>query len=466
MELTLEHVLIMVATLVFVIGGGIYAAGSVKSAEGYSLGGRKSSVAMVAGSIAGTVVGGGATIGTAQMAYTMGLSAWWFTIGSGTAFILMGLFYARKLRETGLETIPQYLRRNYGNKAAEAAGIISSAGILFSAVASCLPGIQIIGAVLGTSTVASAVVLIALVAGYVFFGGMKSSGVGGILKMAVIWFSLLAAGAAAVLEIGQMPDVTAVFPAGHWFNMFNHGAGSSLASFFSMIVGVLCTQTYIQCIFSASSPKVAATASFTAAAIVIPVGLPSVAIGMYMHAFNPDVLPILVLPIYLIQHQPVWLAGIALGGIMLSIIGSVGGLCLGVGTVLTKDVIGKAVNLGEGKKLLYTIRFVVIGCMALACSIAIYNLDSQVLFWNYLSMAMRGCGVFLPLTIAIFSPRSIAKKWVYASIIISTVLPLALETFVALPVSPLFVGLAISAVMLFVGYEKRWRPIPKMQQEM
>ena len=151
---------------------------------------------------------------------------------------------------------------------------------------------------------------------------------------------------------------------------------------------------------------------------------------------------------------------------MLSIIGSVGGLCLGVGTVLTKDVIGKAVNLGEGKKLLYTIRFVVIGCMALACGIAIYNLDSQVLFWNYLSMAMRGCGVFLPLTIAIFSPRSIAKKWVYASIIISTVLPLALEPFVALPVSPLFVGLAISAVMLFVGYEKRWRPIPKMQQEM
>ena len=66
MELTLEHVLIMVATLVFVIGGGIYAAGSVKSAEGYSLGGRKSGVAMVAGSIAGTVVGGGATIGTAQ----------------------------------------------------------------------------------------------------------------------------------------------------------------------------------------------------------------------------------------------------------------------------------------------------------------------------------------------------------------------------------------------------------------
>ena len=118
MELTIEHIIIMLLTVALVIGGGIYSARSVKSAEGYSLGGRSAGVPLVAGSIAGTVVGGGATVGTAQLAYSMGLSAWWFTLGSGIAFILMGLFYAGKLRTTGLETIPQYLKRNYGNKAA------------------------------------------------------------------------------------------------------------------------------------------------------------------------------------------------------------------------------------------------------------------------------------------------------------------------------------------------------------
>ena len=93
MNLTLAHVLIMSATLLIVIGGGIYAARAVKTAEGYSLGGRSSGAVMVAGSIAGTVVGGGATIGTAQLAYSAGLSAWWFTLGSGIAFIIMGLFF-------------------------------------------------------------------------------------------------------------------------------------------------------------------------------------------------------------------------------------------------------------------------------------------------------------------------------------------------------------------------------------
>ena len=65
MNLTAEHLIIMILTLAFVIGGGIFAARSVKSAEGYSLGGRSAGVPLVAGSIAGTVVGGGDTVGTA-----------------------------------------------------------------------------------------------------------------------------------------------------------------------------------------------------------------------------------------------------------------------------------------------------------------------------------------------------------------------------------------------------------------
>lgn len=40
LEITTLHMIIMLTTVAAVIGGGIYAAGSVKSAEGYSLGRR------------------------------------------------------------------------------------------------------------------------------------------------------------------------------------------------------------------------------------------------------------------------------------------------------------------------------------------------------------------------------------------------------------------------------------------
>ena len=163
MHLTMMHMGIIIATLVCVIGIGIYSSRSVRSAAGYSVGGRSAGAPLVAGSIAGTVVGGGATVGTAQLAYHFGLSAWWFTLGSGIAFIIMGLFYAKKMRGTGLETIPQFLAMHYGKKAEELSSVISSIGILFSAVASCLPGIEIVAEVFHVDAYTASALLILLV---------------------------------------------------------------------------------------------------------------------------------------------------------------------------------------------------------------------------------------------------------------------------------------------------------------
>ena len=61
---SLAHLAIMGMTIGLVLAGGLYAARSVNSAEGFSLGGRSAGIPMIAGSIAGTCVGGGATVGT------------------------------------------------------------------------------------------------------------------------------------------------------------------------------------------------------------------------------------------------------------------------------------------------------------------------------------------------------------------------------------------------------------------
>ena len=92
----------------------------------------------VAGSIAGTVVGGGATVGTAQLAYSSGLSAWWFTLGSGIGLLILAAFYAKPLRNSGLETIPQFLVFYYGQTSGPLTSFVSSAGIFFSIAASLL----------------------------------------------------------------------------------------------------------------------------------------------------------------------------------------------------------------------------------------------------------------------------------------------------------------------------------------
>lgn len=455
MDLSAAHIGFMLATVALVLGGGIYAARSVKSAEGYSLGGRAAGAPMVAGTIAGTVIGGSATVGTAQMAFAVGLSAWWFTLGSGIAFIVMGLFYAKRLRASGLTTIPELLVENYGAKAGVVTSVVASMGIFCSAVATTLPGLGILSAVLGISPYAAAGVLLALVMLYVFFGGMKSAGVGGILKMAVLWVSLAAAGFFAFSALPSGAGFSAAFPGDGWLSLFGGGVGNGLAHLASMLVGILCTQTYVQAIFSASNPRTAAMGAFLAALIVIPVGLPCVAAGLYMRAFEPDVSPLLVLPIYLAEHLPPWLGGVALGGVMLSIVGSLGGLALGVGTMIAKDILARAFSLeDEGKKLLL-LRVVVLVVVVSACATAIANMGMQVLILTYLSMALRGGGIFLPLTLAVFRPKCVSPRWALLSMVVSTAVAVLFSTVLTPPVNPLFIGLAVSAVLLASGFLSR-----------
>ena len=381
MDISLFQLVIICATIAVVLGFGIRAARSVHSTKGFSVGGRSAGVPLVAGGIAGTCVGGGATVGTAQLAATVGLSAWWFTIGSG---------------------------------------------------------------------------------------------VGGILKMIVIWITMAIAGTMAAHSLFADPAISAVLPAGA-FNLLYGDMSHILANFSSVVIGMLCTQSYIQAIFSASNPRTASVAAFTAALISLPVGLPCAMVGIYMGAAHPEVTPILSLPTYLLTEQPSLLGGIAMGGIMLSLIGSIAGLSLGIGTMLSRDIFHRARVTLRARKIhkiaedpesqeiditeiptvnhpyhlseLSVTRLIVLLTIALTAFIAMVNEGSQVLFWNYLSMALRSGGIFLPLSFAIFAPGTITNLSATLSMVLSTAAAL-IAVFLGAAGNPLFFGLAISALCL------------------
>ena len=59
------------------------AAKEVRTSTDYTLAGRRSGTVEVSGVLLGALVGGASTVGTVEMAYRFGLSAWWFTLGGG-----------------------------------------------------------------------------------------------------------------------------------------------------------------------------------------------------------------------------------------------------------------------------------------------------------------------------------------------------------------------------------------------
>ena len=121
----------------------------------FSLGGQKSGTAIVVGTIVGTIIGGASTIGTAQLAFSVGLAAWLFTLGAGIALIVMAAWYAVPLRNSGMHTLPQLLSARYGNAAGPLTGSAASIGIFFSIVANILSAVPLISAIFGISAAAS-----------------------------------------------------------------------------------------------------------------------------------------------------------------------------------------------------------------------------------------------------------------------------------------------------------------------
>lgn len=127
MEVSFVHYLGMALVIGGTLGYSIFSARNVKSADGFSLVGRAASTPLVAGGIVGVIIGGGATVGTAQLAYQAGLCAWSYSLGAGLGFLVQGIFYARKLRSTNLETVPEFFGLHYGKYAAP---VISVCGTL------------------------------------------------------------------------------------------------------------------------------------------------------------------------------------------------------------------------------------------------------------------------------------------------------------------------------------------------
>lgn len=92
LRLTYKHVIGIVITFGIILFVSIYSGSKVKSSSDFSVGGKKARRGIVAGTIMGTLVGGASTVGTAQLAFLFGFSAWWFTLGAGIGCLILGFF--------------------------------------------------------------------------------------------------------------------------------------------------------------------------------------------------------------------------------------------------------------------------------------------------------------------------------------------------------------------------------------
>lgn len=175
--MSVGHIIGIIITFLLILAVSFFSGRKVKSGADFDSAGGKASAGIVMGAILGTLVGGSSTVGTAQLAYTYGMSAWWFTLGGGIACLLLAIFFIKPIRASKAVTLVGIISGAYGEKAGMAASILSSVGTFINIISQLIAATAIIEIIFpNVGLVVAVAIAVVLMTIYVIFGGMLSVG--------------------------------------------------------------------------------------------------------------------------------------------------------------------------------------------------------------------------------------------------------------------------------------------------
>jgi SSS family solute:Na+ symporter len=452
MELGWQHILGIVISLAAVFGVGIYAGRKVRSSLDFSVSDHRAGTTLVAGTLMGTLIGGSSTVGTAQLAFLSGFSAWWFTLGAGLACLIIAIFLAKPLWETRFETVPQFLSSSYGPAAGVIATLFLSLGMFINVVPQVFSSVALLLPIIPVNAKIAALISVILMALYVIFGGLWGTGLMGISKVLLTSASLLTGGILAFKYLGGFSGMAATFPSYPWFSLFGRGVNTDLASAFSLILGVLSSQIYFQAIFSSKTLRVARSGALISALLGPVIGFGGILIGLYMRAHFPDINPALALPLFILNYMPPLVAGIALATLLLAAIGTGAGLTLGISTMLSRDIYQRINPKADDRRMLFMLRFFILLIMAITF-VTTFLADDNVIIqqWSYLSLGLRGTTICFPLLSVIFLKDKISPLAGTLAVLLSPI-SVILGSILRSKLNPLYIGLAVGIGILLWGY--------------
>ena len=452
MYLSFLTVLGMAATLALISIVGIYAGKKVRSAQDFTSGSNLG-VSMIAGSLVGTLVGGASTIGTAQLAFNYGFSAWWFSLGGGIGLLIMAAFFAKPLHGSALVTLPQILTREYGKKVATAAAILMSVGTFMSIVSQLLSGVALVTSLYPFPTVAAMALVVVMMVVYVVFGGAWGAGMVGIVKTVLLYVATFVCGIVSLKLAGGLNTFTEVLPAERYFNLFARGYWKDGGAGASLIFGVLTTQSYILPIVSAKNLRISRAGAALGGVLTTVVGLAGIFVGMYMRIYMPDIQASAALPQFVLTCLPDFLGGVILATLLIALVGTGAGLALGISSMLCNDIFKALLRPNAtGKECLRFSRCVIVIILVAAALFGAGEVSSLILSWSFLSMGLRGAVAFAPLCFALFSPGRVSARFAAVAVAAGPLLVVIGSFLLPSHIDPLFLGMGGSLLICFAGW--------------
>lgn len=372
--------------LVVIVGLGIWLQSrhSSGSASEFALAGRDLPTAVVAVTLALTVLGTAHILGVFEMAWMMGAVAAWFSIAHVILLTFVCLGSGLWVRRLGVTTVPELLQKTYGMEVRLLVSCVL-AGVLFGILTVEAQGIGIIFATLTNWSIQTG----AIVGGilgilYVIFAGMREIGWVNLVNVCIMYLGLILAvifiafaipGGGGYESVGtfyaETDQASALSIWGTPELFVNFALLNVVAVFFSQSVN----QMLLQPAMAARSEKTIRKALWIAAPVNGLFGIVAVIIALTARA-QPEFAQLpgaekIGATTMLIEYLPAWLSALLLASFLAAILSTFAIVALSIATIFAQDIF-KALYVPRAGPELVTrvIRLTIIVVASIAIAVA------------------------------------------------------------------------------------------------
>ena len=382
-----------------------------RGVDEFFVAGRKGSSLFITGSLLATIVGGSATVGMAGLGFTRGLTgAWWLLAGS-IGLIVLGIFFAKKVREFGLYTLPGLVEKQYDGRVALASSIlivVAWLGIIAGQIAAAGTIMSVLG--IGDPLLWMVIFAVVFVV-YTILGGQHAIIRTDTLQTVIIFGGIFGGLALLLSHLGGFSGLKSSLASEQFaFPLSSQFDGYELTKLL-LLVGL----TYVvgpdmySRLFCARDGKVARNSVFWTALFIVPIALGITAIGMGASALFPDIASEQALPTVIKEVLPPFLGGIVLAALLCAVMSSADTCLLSASTILTVDVIKRFKPLlSEGKTVaLSRWGILVLGVISLALAWRLGGVINSLLF----AYTVYTAGLILPVIAGFYKDRLRVTSW-------------------------------------------------------
>ena len=348
----------------------------------------KNSTMVTAVTIAGVAIGGASTIGIAENAFSVGLSAGWYNVAWAFGAVIASFTIVKKLRKSGFSTVTKLIQSVYDEKAGvmmTIAMIIIQCTIIAlqyiaggSILSSLLPD------VFDMKTATFFSFLIFMLVGFV--GGMGSASISNILNISLIYIGIIVSAVIVLFNQGweaatQMAASTPDIP----YMSLTSGMGipAIIAWMIVMCGNTNSVQGVVQIGLTSKDDKSAVNGFRIGALLMIPIGFICAMLGIASKALIPNVEATQALPMIIMSLPPV-MAGLTLSALWAADMSTACSMLIGCSTTVSHDVFFKTKAGSKLKDKSFMINKIII----LSVGILTYILSSQL---GTILSAMKVC---------------------------------------------------------------------------